>query len=615
MEFMKRALIFLILFTVYAPLVLAHEGEDHSKDKKPTGPATAGPTVQARRADRTVSTSDGQFQFFYTQTPSDPRTGEEVQFEVRIVELVEGGFSGGQAPVEEARVTGQLKTAGGESVTQSTPAHKEGEPGVYGVHYTVEKQGDYKVVFDVVTSDGRKVSVDFPVAIVAAPVRYVTYVIDLLLLAVVGLLIVAGYSKASRSFDRATAVRRTLPYAIILLVLLAVSITAVHRAIPSTEPRAISLATAVTAPDPDTILIPKDSQIIFGIRTQEVKQEKIVSGVTVTGFVKVRPQFTAEVVPPVSGRTRAAGNFTVGSFVRQGQTLAIVEQVLSAPETADLETTRTELRTRTAELQAQATQALTRRNAAEVELARARRLYDAGATSLKRVQEAEVQLKLAEQELTGAQKQAQITKVGEERVDPVRTFPLQAPISGVIAQTTFTPGEQVEAGKALFTIMNLDRVWIEAQVFEKDLATITTAKRATYKAAALPDTVFQIGEGTPNRLLTVGASVDPEKRTVSVVYEVDNPNGKLRNGMSAEITIDITGDRPVISVPKEAVVDEQGRKFVYVYEGGERFEKRVVTVGSEGQTDIQILSGVEPGELVVVEGIYQLRSTAPSAGT
>lgn len=603
---MRRAFIFLLLVCLSMSAGLAHEGETHEDEKKP---AVGGPV---RQAERSVNTPDGQFKFFLRQSPSDPRNGEEVQFNIRIVELVEGGFEGGQAPIENAQVTGQFKTSGGSAESAAIAAHKERESGAYGIHYTFKNKGDFKLFLDVTTSDNRKVGADFPIAVVSAPIRYLPYLLDLLVLVGIFLFVGSRYRAAAKTNGQGEAIRRTLPSALVALVALVGSVATVHYLMPATEPRAIAAATTTSpSADPNSITIPKESQLLFGIRTQEVAMSAIVSGVTVTGAVKVRPQFKAEVVPPVSGRTRAVGNLTVGSYVKQGQTVAVVEQILSAPEAAGLEATRIDLKTKTAALQAQAQQALTRRNAAQVELNRARRLYDAGAVPLRRVQDAEVQLRLAEQELTAAQQQAQITQAGEQRVNPVRTFPLTAPVSGVISETTFTPGQQVEAGKPLFTIMNLDRVYIEAQVFEKDLATVTSAKRASFKVTAFPNEVFQIGENTPNRLITVGASVDPEKRTVPVVYEVTNPSGRLRDGMFAEITIDTTGGGEVVSVPRTAVVDEQGKKIVYVYDGGERFEKRVVRVGSEGQTSIEIQSGLKPGERVVVEGIYQLRSTAP----
>ena len=82
--------------------------------------------------------------------------------------------------------------------------------------------------------------------------------------------------------------------------------------------------------------------------------------------------------------------------------------------------------------------------------------------------------------------------------------------------------------------------------------------------------------------------------------------------MFVEMTIDTTGDRQTLAVPKKAVVTEQGLTFVFVFDGGESFEKRAVALGTEGADFYEIKSGLKEGERVVTEGIYQLRSTQPS---
>ncbi|MFY9221563.1 MAG: efflux RND transporter periplasmic adaptor subunit [Blastocatellia bacterium] len=438
--------------------------------------------------------------------------------------------------------------------------------------------------------------------------QYAPYVLDSVLIIAVFILLGLRYKTATRTVSQTQALKQTIPYGVVSIILLAISISAIHYVIPVKNSVVASIPTVSANKDPNLITVGKESQLLFGIRTQAVTKEQLISGLTVTAIVRTQSQNRAEVVSPISGRGKAIGKFTIGSYVKQGETLATVEQILSVTDVASLEATRVDLQGKTAEIQAQAIQALTRRNAAQIELERARKLYEAEAVPLKRVQEAELQLKLAEEELNATKLRANITEIGEKRVNPIKNFSLQAPISGVIVQNNFVSGSQIEAGKSLFTILNLDRVWIEAQVFEKDLAPITSAKRASFKVIAFPDKSFQIGEGTSNKLLTIGAVVDPERRTLPIIYEVANPENILRDGMSAQITIDTSQGREVISIPKSALVDDQGQKWVYVYVGGENFLKRVVTVGSEGETNIEIVSGLEIGERIVVDGLYQIRS-------
>ena len=90
-----------------------------------------------------------------------------------------------------------------------------------------------------------------------------------------------------------------------------------------------------------------------------------------------------------------------------------------------------------------------------------------------------------------------------------------------------------------------------------------------------------------------------------------NPGGRLRDGMFVDVTIDTSGDSEVLSVPKTAVVNEQGQTFVFVFTGGETFEKRAVATGAEGADYWEIKTGLKEGERVVTDGIYQMRSTQP----
>lgn len=360
--------------------------------------------------------------------------------------------------------------------------------------------------------------------------------------------------------------------------------------------------------NPDEIAISKESQMLFGIRTALVTEGKLMSGTRVTGYVRAIPQRRAEVIAPVSGRVKAIGNLPVGSKVRQGQALAVVEQVLSASDVAGLEATRTELKSREAELMAAVQAAEAKLRTAKLELERARRLLEAGAAPLRRVQEAELQVELAQTETEAASKRVKITQSGSQSIAEVKSYTLSAPISGVIARADFSSGEQVEAGKSLLTVVDLERVWVEAEVFEKDLAVVTNSEEAQIRCAALPGERFVIAPNSPNRLLTIGTEVHPEKRTVSVIYEITNPHSALKDGMTAEVVIESSSGKKVVSVPKEAVSEEQGRKVVYVYNGGEQFTRRSVHLGREGSDRIEIKAGLKAGERIVVEGLYQLRS-------
>ena len=136
--------------------------------------------------------------------------------------------------------------------------------------------------------------------------------------------------------------------------------------------------------------------------------------------------------------------------------------------------------------------------------------------------------------------------------------------------------------------------------------------RASFSSAALGGDVYTIGtKDGDGRLISIGQTVNEQTRTFPVIYEMKNPAGRLREGMFVDITIDTSGDRQVLAVLKKSVVTEQGQTFVYVFNGGESFEKRLVALGAEGADYWEVKTGLKEGERVVTEGLYQLRSTQP----
>ena len=626
-----------------AALFILPSARAHEEDEAKKAPATAKPGASVRSAERNVETPAGNFKARMLQSPADPRAGEEVQFAANFSEKVEGGFGGGDPlPVTDANVSARVTTAAGQIVADKLPTHREGE-GAYGVHYTFRSAGDYKIIFDLNTNDNRQVSIDFPVAIVNAPVNWAFWLgLAVLLLLTAGAVVGYYVSWARDGVRGRAAARKTVPVAAGAVLFFVLGTLALAYFEPPRDRRTtadldaahVDVQTpgeATSAGDPGLggsgaqITIPKESQLLFNIRTEPVSERQITSGLKVTGAVKAKPDARAMVVPPVSGRVFLKSGLTLGSAVGRGEQIGTVEQVLGAPEQAGLEAQRIGLRTaaleqqsKQAEQSALAQQARTRLTQAERELRRATNLLEVGAAPKKRVEEAQTAVRLAEQEVAAAEQQSKLAtqqaKLAREsvaRIDPIRTFPLVSPVTGMIGEMKVPTGQQVEAGTELLSVVNLSTVFLEAQVFEKDLGTVRESRRASYTAAGIPGEVYRIGEGGEGRLVTIGQTVNPESRTVPVIFEVPNPLNRLRDGMFVEITIDTTGGNTVLSVPKAAVITEQGRTYVFIFDGGERFEKRAVVLGSEGQDFYEVKSGLKVGERIVVDGIYQLRSTQP----
>ena len=651
-----------LVFTAGGGRVFAHGGEDHG-DEKPattTAPAGGAGAITIARAERNVQSDAGQFNVRLERVPADVRTGETEQFAVRLAEKVEGGFGGGEGTVglEDATVTANITTAGGGgSVAENLPL--KFESGFYRGSHAFASAGNYKIVFNATTSDKRNFSVDFPVTVVKAPVSWTFWLGLLFLTLATGGALAFVYAKTGRGENFKSRARKLAPIAAAALIIFALGTFALAMFAPPRQERSLAampaIGTSVEATETEApantlqtaLTVPKESQILFGIKTEPVSVRQITAGLKTTGVVRARPDAQAVVVPPVAGRIVLREGITIGSAVGRGEQIGSVEQILDVPgqvgleqqrlevqaQQRDVEARRLELRNTVLALQGQqaqqraaASQARTRLAQANREFTRSSNLVEAGAVPKRRVEEAQTAVKVAEQEVAAADKQVvlldnQIKQAQAGQTifrpptvnQPTRSFPLIAPVAGIVNQINATSGQQVETATQILTISNLSTVLLQAQVFERDLPAVRESTRASFTSPALNDEVYTIG--TPDgdgRLVSIGQTVDPQTRTVAVIYEVKNPLQRLRDGNFVEITIDTSGETKVIAVPKGAVVNEQGQTFVFVFTGGESFEKRPVALGAEGADFYEVKTGLKEGDRIVTEGVYQLRTTQPT---
>jgi RND family efflux transporter MFP subunit len=202
--------------------------------------------------------------------------------------------------------------------------------------------------------------------------------------------------------------------------------------------------------------------------------------------------------------------------------------------------------------------------------------------------------------------------VGDQRGDMRVT--LRSPVSGTIVEGSVTSGELINTTHKLFHVVNLDTLWIEANVSEYDLARVRQAPGASYRLAAYPNRIIPILSGGGGRLIDVGAVVDSDTRTVPIRYEVPNKDGTLRVGMFADLLVETNRKQTALAVPKDAVVDEAGEVVAYVQRGGETFERRRVEVGIRDADQVEIRNGLAAGDRVATKGAYTIRlSTMSSA--
>ncbi len=187
--------------------------------------------------------------------------------------------------------------------------------------------------------------------------------------------------------------------------------------------------------------------------------------------------------------------------------------------------------------------------------------------------------------------------------------PVRAPITGVVAQVQVAPGSFVEEGAPLFHFVNLERLWLEARVAEADIGAIRQPQGAWFRVPGF-DRIFEVSADQGGRLVALGTLVDPQSRTVPVIFEFPRPDPRLRVGQAVDARVFTGEEAEALAVPVGALVNDAGGEVVYVQTGGERFERRLVRTGLREGDSVAILEGLSAGERVVSRGAYRVHLAA-----
>ena len=178
--------------------------------------------------------------------------------------------------------------------------------------------------------------------------------------------------------------------------------------------------------------------------------------------------------------------------------------------------------------------------------------------------------------------------------DAKRTLTFRSPVAGIVTDKKAVQGMRFMPGETLFQIADTSSVWVQADVFEQDIAAVNVGQKAKIRINTYPGEVFE------GRIAYVYPSLKAETRTVPVRIELPNPKGKLKPAMFADVDIPAGGVAPVLTVPASAVIDSGARQVLIVQLAEGRFEPRPVKLGQRGGEFVQVLDGVREGEQVVV---------------
>lgn len=182
-----------------------------------------------------------------------------------------------------------------------------------------------------------------------------------------------------------------------------------------------------------------------------------------------------------------------------------------------------------------------------------------------------------------------------------RTVTLKAPISGYVTGKEIFEGSKIEEGMGIFTVTDLDRVWVEADFYEYEASAIAVGGEAVL---TLPNDPAHAMKG---RVAFVSPVVSPETRTIKARFEFPNQGLVLKPGMFADVAMNLNSARGVV-VPDSALIDTGVRQLVYVESAAGVFEPRAVTVALRADAKAVLSSGVREGEAVVVRANFLLDS-------
>lgn len=357
----------------------------------------------------------------------------------------------------------------------------------------------------------------------------------------------------------------------------------------------------------DTVTLEIETQRSIGLQVEAVRNMPIAESIDVTAVVKPNETRVAPMKPLSRGRVIRV-QVRAGDRVHSGQGLVVYDNV----EAGEL---LSEYRSGTATLdKASAVADVTQRS-----LERAESLVGVGAIAKAEVERRSAEYKNALASIAVAK--ADLDKISEKLrrfglensdVEKFSQSPansrllaeitLRAPFDGVITAANVAEGEVIDPGDDLLTITDISTVWVQGDVYDRDLRQVRSGQTVEIVTDAYPDEVFK------GRLTYISDFLDPQTRTAKIRCEVPNPKGALKLDMFARIHLQSSGVHNALAVPQTAVQTIDGKTYVFARKDETTFERKEITLGSKSGKVVEVRSGLEEGEMVVTEGSFSIKS-------
>lgn len=334
----------------------------------------------------------------------------------------------------------------------------------------------------------------------------------------------------------------------------------------------------------DAVVLSAEEARAEGIKSEVVEYRPVSAAIPLTAAIVANRDRLAHIAPRVSGKlVRVHAN--LGERVSAGKVLAQVDSIEIGSANSEY-------------LQARSAADLARANGV-----RAEKLFAEQVIAQKDYLAARSEVERTDAALRAARDRLRTLGVGlpQPGGPAPSVYPLTAPFAGTVIAKDAVLGELAQPDKAVFSIADLTSVWIEADLFEKDLGRVRVGAKASVVVNAYPDQRF------PGALTYISDTVDPQTRTLKARIEVPNPVGRLKPGMFATVHLDTDAAQEALAVPVDAIVLLDGKSSVFVEENG-RYLPRTVTLSAGAGALVPVVEGLSAGDSVAVAGVYALKA-------
>ncbi len=333
----------------------------------------------------------------------------------------------------------------------------------------------------------------------------------------------------------------------------------------------------------------KEQQWKIDFATEEAENSPVKASIIAVGEVIPRQQSYADIVAPVGGILSVDANQHMvgpGQRVQKGQTLALLSPPL-------------EVANSWAQISLNYEQA-------KSEFERATRLHEKNAISDRKYEEARRTYQLQKAGYASYLNSDQTPKFDTDN----QYFQLFAPITGMINDVYVLPGQMVTSGQKLFNIIDPSQVWLQVNVFESEYQSFDEIHGLSLYLPG-KDEAHHL-QARDLKLISRGARVDATRRTIPLLIEINNQRQNLMIGQVFKAQIYTSAETEMLTIPSNAVYDDNTQKVVFVHLEGETFVKREVKTGPKQYDRIAITSGLAPYERVVTKGGYLVKLASSS---